>query len=135
MREPDNPTIKDAIMAELHGEVKGYLKAQGYKEEKDFATGKKEIFQCSKRIFWVDRIHPEKQVVIVHDSLNMAVEYGLSYRNDPPKGEQKVIKRKKIEGLRCNISDGTKQCLTGGSQKGYNEFLEEVKKEIESLKA
>ena len=118
-RKPDDPIIKDSVMSRLSGEVIGHLKAKGFVEEQDFGLRQIQKLQCSTKVIYVDGIHPTKQVVIAFHSIGMDIEYGVSYKGDAPAGEEKVIKRRKIESLRYNISSGTDPVLTDGSQEKY----------------
>lgn len=135
IRNADDPKIKDAIMAQLAGEVIGHLKSKGLKDGPDFVMKTIPKFQCSTRVIYIDGIHPDKQVVIAFHSIGMNVEYGVSYQGNPPAGEGKVINRRKIESLRYKISSGTEPELTDGSQAKYNELWEEIINEIEGLKS
>ena len=134
MRNADNPATKDAIMAMLAGEIIGHLKTIGLKDVDDFCMETKEIFQCSARVIYVDGIHPKKQIVIALHSIGMDFEYGITYKGDAPSGEEKVIKRDKIESMRYNISDGTEPTLTDGSRSTYDAMWKTIKEEIENLR-
>lgn len=130
MRNGDDPKIKDSVMAQLFGEVIGWLKSEGLTDEKEFATQTIPKFDCSTRSIWIDGIHPKNQIVIAFHSIGMDVEYGISV-----KGTRDVLYRKKIENLRYKISSGTqKGALTDGSQKKYDDLILEVKEKFEELK-
>lgn len=133
MRNPDKPSTKDAIMAQLSGEIIGHLKSIGLRYDDDFIMKTIQKFECSTRVVYVDGINDEKQVVIALHSIGMDVEYGVSYKNNPPVGYEKVIKRRKIENLRYNISDGTEPELTHGSRNQFDDIWNEIKEAINSL--
>lgn len=134
IRNTDSPAIKDAIIAQLAGEIIGHLKAIGLKEGNDFIVKTMEQFQCSTRVIYVDGINPIKQVVIALKSIGMDFEYGVSYKGEVPAGKEKVIKRDKIESMRYKISEGTDRELTDGSRAEFNKMWEQIKIEIDNLR-
>lgn len=129
IRNGDHPEYKEKIMSQLFGEIIGFLKTQGLTPEKEYATQISEIFQCSKKVVWVDEFHPQKQLVIYFDSLHMLAELGVSIKET-----KEVLYRNKIEGLRYQISSGTDVALTEGSQEKYDALFTDFKKYFETLK-
>lgn len=133
IRNGDNPTTKDAVMAELKGEIVGHLRSIGLKDEDEFAVRTKDIFQCSVRVIYIDKVHSTKQVVVVLKSTTMDVEYGLSYKETPPEGQEKVIKRRGLDNMRYKISSGTEPELIDKNRQEFNELFDEIKTEINNL--
>jgi hypothetical protein len=129
IRNADHPEYKEKIMSQLFGEVIGFLKAQGLTPDKEYATQVAEVFQCSKKVVWVDELHSEKQLVICFDSLHMIAELGVAIKKT-----KEVLHRNKIENLRYQISPGTDIILTEGSQAKYNALFTDFKAQFESLK-
>lgn len=129
IKNADHPEYKEKIMSQLFGEIIGFLKAQGLTPDKEYATQVSEFFQCSKKVVWIDELHPEKQLVIWFDSLHMLAELGVVVKKT-----KEVLHRHKIENLRYQISTGTDIVLTEGSQFKYDALFTDFKTQFESLK-
>ena len=76
-RKPDSPTCKDKLMSQLFGEFIGFLKSNGLTQGNEFETRTEEIFECSRKILWIDQYHPTKQITVYLNSLQMFCEFGV----------------------------------------------------------
>ena len=129
IRNGDHPEYKEKIMSQLFGEFIGFLKAQGLTDDKEFATQIVEIFQCSKKVLWIDEVHPDLQLTVCLNSIEMFAELGIANK------KTKVVShRNKIEGLRYNISPDSFLELTSGSKEKFDSFFSDFKKQFETLK-
>jgi hypothetical protein len=134
IRHGDYPEYKEQVMSQLFGEFIGFIKAKGLTQDLEFATQIQEIFQCSRKVLWIDRLSQKLQIVVDMNSIHMTCEFGVAkLKNGKPTGE--VVHRNKIENLRYKISSGTNFELTDGSQERFNAFFEDFKKHFAVLEA
>lgn len=120
IRHADLPAHKEKVISQLFGEFIGFVNLKGLKKGKEYETQIKEIFSCSKKVLWIDDYHPELQITIYLNSIQMFVEYGVKNKKT-----NEMMHRNKIENLRYNISSGSPIELTDGSRKRFDKLFAE----------
>jgi hypothetical protein len=128
IRHADHPEYKEQVMSQLFGEFIGFLKAKGLTKGKEFDTQIQEVFQCSRKILWIDEFHPDLQITIYLNSIQMFAEFGVV-----KKESKQVIYRKKIEDLRYKISPDTELELIDGHQEIFKSFFKEFEEQFSKL--
>ena len=121
-RHPDSPLHKETIASQLFGEFVGFVKSQGLTKGKEFETQITEIFQCSKKLLWIDRYHPKFQITVYLNSIQMSVEFGVVIKKT-----KEVIHRNKLEDLRYKISSNTQLELIDPHQKKFDDLFNDFK--------
>jgi len=134
IRHGDHPEYKEQVMSQLFGEFIGFLKSKGLTKGQEFETRIEEVFQCSRKILWIDQYSPELQITVYLNSIQMFCEFGVVKRKN---GEvtKDVTHRNKIENLRYKISSDTEFELIDSHQEKFNEFFEDFKKHFAVLEA
>lgn len=128
VRNPDLPKHKETVMSQLFGQFEGFLVSKGLSKGKEYATRITELFDCSRKILWIDEYHPDLQITICLNSIHMTCEFGLVL-----KATSEVLHREKLEDLRYLISTGTELELNTGSQAKFNAFFESFKEQFKKL--
>ena len=129
IRNPDSPEYKDKIMAQLYGEFIGFLKEQGLTKGVEFESKTTEIFQCSKRIIWIDELNPDTKINILLNSISMNIEFATIKKEG-----NEVQHRNKLENLRFKISSDTDLELINGHQGKFDDFFDDFKNEFLKIK-
>lgn len=129
IRNPDDPGLKEKIMSELFGEFIGFLKSKNLSKGKEFEFKIQEIFQCSKKVLWIDQYSDKFQMTVYLNSIQMFCEFGVV-----EKATKTVTYRNKIENLRYNISTGSLLQLSDGSAKKFEDFFKDFVKHFEEIK-
>src|SRR6478736_1338028 len=99
IRNGDDPLLKEKIMSQLFGEFIGFLKSKKLTQGKEFEIDIRLMFQCSKKILWLDQYDKKFQITVYLNSISMTAEFGVV-----EKATKEVIHRNKLENLRYNIS-------------------------------
>lgn len=128
IRKPDDPILKEKIISELFGEFVGFLKGKNLTKGKEFEFQIHEIFQCSKKILWLDEFNEKWQITVYLNSIMMSAQFGVV-----EKATKTVTYRNKLENLRYNISTGSKLQLTPGSSEKFEAFFKDFVKHFEKL--
>lgn len=132
LRHPDHPEYKEQIMSQLFGEFIGFLKTKGLTKGKEFEARIEEIFQCSKKIIWIDEYSPDFQITVYLNSIQMFCEFGVVEKKNG-QVTKNVTHRNKIEDLRYKISSDTQIELIDSHQEKFNNFFEDFKKNFDAL--
>ena len=103
MRNPDLPKYKEQICSQLFGQFIGYADSKGLTKGKEYETAIKPIADCSRKVLWIDELHPKKNIVVSINSVDVTVEYGIAAKEEGQ--PNKTIHRMKIENMRYNISE------------------------------
>ena len=128
IKEIDNPVYKERIMSELYGQFIGFLKSRNLILGKEYDTKIQDIFQCSKKVIWIDQLSEDFQITVYLNSIQMFVEYGVVRKKD-----MEVIHRNKIEGLRYKISSCTDCELIDSHQELFDGLFEDFKIEFDKI--
>jgi len=134
-RKPDDPICKERLMCQLFGEFIGFLKTEGLTLGVEFETRNEEIFQCSRKILWIDECNPKLQITVYLNSLQMFAEFGVVEKQIAGFNRVKNVEyRNKIENLRYKISSGTELELIDSHQEKFDEFFADFKTHFAELK-
>ncbi len=128
IKKSDDPIHKERIMSQLYGEFIGFLKSKNLILGKEFDVQVQDIFQCSKKVIWVDQLNEDFQITIYLNSIQMFVEYGVVKKKD-----MEVIHREKIEDLRYKISSCTDCELIDSHQEKFDELFNNFKIEFNKI--
>ncbi len=129
IRNGDDPLLKEKIMSQLFGEFIGFLKSKNLSQGNEYEFDIRLMFQCSKKVLWIDQYDEKLQITVYLNSITMTAEFGVV-----EKETKNVLHRNKLENLRYNISTGSNLQLTDGSSKKYEEFFKDFVKHFETLK-
>lgn len=131
IRHPDLPRFKEHFMSQINGKIIGFLESQGLQRGKEYETKTQELLSCSKSIIWIwdNDKNRKHQLVIVINSIDMSVDYGVAF-----KPKNLTIYRKSLKDLRYNISSGSDMSLTEGSKIKWKEFFEGIQSTFHLLK-
>lgn len=125
MRQPDLPTYKEQIIDELFTKFVAFLNEQGFTKGGEYEYQIQEVFECSKRVLWIDQAHELYRIVISMNSISMKIEYGVVAQIS-----NEVKHREKIEDLRYNTSEDTDLELTENSKQKFDELFENFQKDF-----
>ena len=132
IRHADDPRKKDAVMAQCFDKFVKFVEGKGLTKGKEFEYRTEEIFQCSKRILWLDQYHPDWQITACANSISLSVGFGVVKRKDG-KVTKDVTHRNELKDLRYKISSCTYLELIDSHQQKFEELFDDFKKHFEKL--